>query len=134
MKKLLFLTSFLLVGLMSCQSQNEEKPMNNSDQADPGFQEINVSEFNSKMSDADVVILDVRTPEETAEGKIEGAMELNFYDEDFAAEVAKLDKDKTYLVYCRSGKRSFKACTIMAEQGFPKLYSLDGGYNAWSQQ
>lgn len=84
------------------------------------------------MSVPGVVVLDVRTPEETAQGKIQGAIELDFRSPDFAAEVAKLDPEKTYLVYCRSGNRSGKACHLMAEKGFKNLFNLSGGYLAWN--
>ncbi len=129
MKKFLFLTSFLLFGLASCQSQNGEK-----NAAAAAYQDIGVTDFKSKMAEPGIVLLDVRSPEEIAEGKIEGAMELDFYNDNFEAEVKKLDKDKTYLVYCRSGNRSGQTCKLMSELGFSKLYNLDGGYTAWSQQ
>lgn len=133
MKKIFFLSAFLMAGLFSCQSQSAGNPAG-LEETEPVIQEIDVAEFRTKMAEEGIVILDVRTPEEIAEGKIDGAMELNFYDGDFAAKVAELEKDKTYLVYCRSGKRSLKACTLMEGQGFTRLYSLAGGYNAWSQQ
>lgn len=127
MKKILLLTTFLAFGLLSCQSQSGE-------QSPSGYEDIGVADFKAKMADPDAVLLDVRTSKEIAEGKIEGAIELDFYNENFAEEVAKLDKDKTYLIYCRSGNRSGKTCKLMSEQGFTKLYNLKGGIIAWSQQ
>lgn len=79
-----------------------------------------------------MVILDVRTPEETAEGMIEGAEQLDYNADNFEAEIEKLDKEKTYLVYCRSGNRSGKACALMAEKGFKNLYNMKGGYRLFS--
>ncbi len=86
------------------------------------------------MPDPNVVILDVRTPAETAHGKIEGAIEIDYNSPDFALKVGGLDKSKTYLVYCRSGNRSGKACSMMQQQGFTRLYNLQGGMLAWGQQ
>ena len=82
----------------------------------------------------DVVILDVRTPGETAAGMIEGAVEIDFRGDNFKDQISALDKDKTYLVYCKSGGRSASACEIMQEMGFEKLYNLDGGYTRWSAE
>ncbi|MFN7116037.1 MAG: rhodanese-like domain-containing protein [Saprospiraceae bacterium] len=75
----------------------------------------------------DAVILDVRTPAEYASGKIKGAINLDIFAPTFMDAVNKLDKNKTYLVYCRSGNRSGQACSKMAKQGFEKLYNLSGG-------
>lgn len=77
------------------------------------------------------VILDVRTPAEIAGGKIEGAIELDFFAPDFSNKILELDKDKTYFIYCRSGNRSGQACAFMAQNGFPTPVNLQGGMIAW---
>ena len=97
-------------------------------------QNISVDQFKEMMNDEDIIILDVRTPEETALGTIEGAMTLNVLGKDFESQIQKLDESKTYLVYCRSGRRSVKACNIMADSAFQNLYNLLGGYTAWSNE
>lgn len=79
------------------------------------------------------IILDIRTPEEVAEGHIEGADFINFLDESFEEELAKLDKKKTYYVYCRSAKRTIPATEKMKEMGFKKVYMLEGGLNNWME-
>ena len=95
--------------------------------------DLSVAAFAEKMNDPEVVILDVRTPEETAEGMIVGAREIDFNAPDFTERIAQLDKQKTYLVYCRSGNRSGQAIQAMAEIGFKDLYNLEGGFMAWSE-
>ncbi len=79
----------------------------------------------------DLVILDVRTPEEFAEGHIEGATLIDFYDPDFAEQLAALDPDVPYVLYCRSGNRSSGARAMMAELGFTTVDDIDGGIVAW---
>lgn len=119
----------------SSQSSSEVEQQKAAVQADTSgieYIDIDVEAFREKMKDPDVVILDVRTPEETALGKIEGAIEMNYLDEHFQEQLDKLDKDKTYLVYCRSGNRSAKASAIMVQKGFKKVYNLKGGYIAWT--
>lgn len=80
-----------------------------------------------------VVVLDVRTPEEFKAGHLSGATNINFNAPDFADQLKKLDQKKAYLVYCRSGRRSGRARDLMAEQGFSRLFNLEGGINAWTK-
>lgn len=96
------------------------------------FTNIGIAEMNNLLKEnPDLVILDVRMPKEVARGKIKDALELNVLSPSFSKKVADLDKSKPYLVYCRSGNRSAKACNIMSKHAFVKLYNLQGGYSAW---
>jgi len=81
---------------------------------------------------ADLVVLDVRTPEEFAEGHLEGAVLVDFYDTDFTEQLAALDPDVPYLVYCRSGNRSGQTLSIMDDLGFDSAVDVDGGIVAWA--
>ena len=81
---------------------------------------------------ADLVVLDVRTPEEFAEGHLEGAVLVDFYAADFAEQLAALDTDVPYLVYCRSGNRSGQALGVMEQLGFASAVDVDGGIVAWT--
>lgn len=67
------------------------------------------------------VILDVRTPEEYDETRIENSNNINFNSKTFQLEIEKLDKNKKYLVYCHSGRRSSNAIKIMEKSGFTDL-------------
>jgi len=80
---------------------------------------------------ADLVVLDVRTPEEYAEGHLDGAVLVDFYDPDFADQVSQLDPEVPYLVYCRSGNRSGQTLTLMEQLGFTSVADVDGGIVAW---
>lgn len=83
------------------------------------------------QNNPDFVILDVRTPEEFAEGYIENAINIDFYAETFRDDINRLDRSQTYLVYCRSGKRSASATQIMADLNFTEVYNLLGGIIDW---
>ena len=87
----------------------------------------------SRQNDPDFVILDVRTPSEFAAGHIAGARLLNFNAPDFADKIKELPRDKTYLVYCRSGNRSAKAVKLMQANGFSDLINMDGGMLDWEK-
>jgi rhodanese-related sulfurtransferase len=93
---------------------------------------MDVKDFSEKIAQAEVIILDVRTPEEFAEGYIEGAKNIDFYHADFESQITSLAKDVTYAIYCRSGKRSSQAMEIMQEFGFENLYNLEGGIIEWT--
>jgi rhodanese-related sulfurtransferase len=82
-------------------------------------------------SDSNLIILDVRTPEEYADGKIANAINIDVKDESFKSKVTKLNKSKSYLVYCKAGSRSANAVSIMQELGFTKIYNLTNGYDEW---
>lgn len=83
------------------------------------------------VEEGDVEVIDVRTPEEYAEGHIEGATLIDFYEPDFAERIDELDRDTEYVVYCRSGNRSGQATAMMADQGFTAVTDVDGGIVAW---
>lgn len=94
--------------------------------------DLSVSEFSSKITEAGIITLDVRTPGEFNEGHIEGALLVDFQSGNFENEIESLDKKKTYAVYCRSGNRSGQAVKVMSEAGFTNLYNLDGGVIDWA--
>jgi phage shock protein E len=81
----------------------------------------------------DIVVLDVRTPEEFKEGHIAGAKNVDFQSEDFKKQVAALDKSKTYLLHCAAGGRSARALKVLDEDKFSHVYHLNGGFSAWKE-
>jgi rhodanese-related sulfurtransferase len=94
--------------------------------------DLNVSEFSQKINEPDVIILDVRTPEEFASGHIEGALNIDFNSGDFANEITRLNPSETYAIYCRSGSRSGQAASIMHKAGFHDVSNLNGGVIDWT--
>ena len=121
MKKVFALISSLLL-LVGCSTSTA------------GATNMDVLEFSKKITESGVVILDVRTPGEFAEGYIEGARMIDFQGGSFETEIASLDKDVTYAVYCRSGNRSGQAVKIMQDAGFRNLFNLEGGVIDWANQ
>ena len=84
--------------------------------------------------DPDFIIIDVRTPEEFAAGHIENAINLDFRSEGFEDSINELDKNKTYLVYCRTAYRSRSAVNIMEELDFNEIYHMLGGIVQWEAE
>jgi rhodanese-related sulfurtransferase len=79
-------------------------------------------------------VLDVRTPQEFQSGCLEGAREIDLNSGDFESSLSTLDKNATYLVYCRSGRRSADAVQRMKNLGFGDIVELEGGISAWQAQ
>ena len=88
--------------------------------------------FQAKTQEAGVVILDVRTKAEFDEGHIANAININVESNEFLSEISKLDKSKTYAVYCRSGRRSADALAKMTNEQFISLSHLDGVVIDWT--
>lgn len=80
---------------------------------------------------AGLVVLDIRTPEEFAAGHLAGAINVDYYADDFEDQLADLDLDVPYVMYCNSGNRSANALPVMDSLGFQEVYELEGGIQAW---
>jgi rhodanese-related sulfurtransferase len=81
------------------------------------------------------MILDLRTTEEiTSKGFIKGAVQLDFLAKDAEVKIDKLDKTKTYYIYCASGGRSGDCADYMEKHGFKKVYNLEKGFSEWLQK
>ena len=92
---------------------------------------VSAPEFDKEIKADSVVLLDVRTPQEYAEGHIDGALNINIQSDDFRQRAEKeLSKDPTILIYCRSGRRSMEAAGILSELGY-KVVNLKGGIIEW---
>lgn len=119
MKILFLFISLFSFSFYSCQSQ----PSNGSVDAITFSTQLNVAK--------DPVVLDVRSPQEFADGYINSAVNIDYHSPDFKSRVAKLDKDKTYFVYCAAGGRSKSAVEIMRREGFYNIFELNGGITEW---
>ena len=82
------------------------------------------------------IIIDVRTAEEFATGHIDQARNINYFADDFWEQLEQLDAGQPIFVYCRTGRRSIRACTLMRNGGFNNdlIFNLEGGYNLWLKE
>jgi len=80
-----------------------------------------------------IQLVDVRTPEEFADGRIQGAVNYDYYAADFAQKIAQLDKTKPVMVYCEAGARSASSAEKLKKAGFNKVFDLNGGISAWRE-
>jgi rhodanese-related sulfurtransferase len=95
--------------------------------------DIDQNKWRSQLeSEEDCLIIDVRTSEEFEQLRLPNSINIDFYNpQDFMQELEKLDKNKIYYIYCRTGSRSANTCELMKEIGFAKTYNLLGGITEW---
>ena len=93
---------------------------------------ISPQELKDKLGE-DIQLIDVRTPQEFAEGHLDGAVMIDYFDDEFMNKMSKLDKSKDLYIYCRSGNRSGKASRKLESMGFPKVFDLKGGILNWNR-
>ena len=89
-----------------------------------------ITEYSSEQLKGGI-LLDVRTPEEFEEGHLDQAVNINWFDTDFAKQTQSLDKEKPIYVYCKLGGRSAKAAKVLDSLGFKNVVDLTGGYDAF---
>jgi thioredoxin 1 len=112
--------TFLFLNLfISCNSQTSS------------VKKLSPAEFEKRISDANVQLVDVRTPEEYTEKHLLRSQNINVNDKEFEANMKQLDKSKPLYVYCLSGARSQRAAEWAVKNGFKEAYNLDGGITAW---
>ena len=110
--------------LPSCQAQQDQNITALS--AREAFKLIE-----TRTGDSDFIILDIRTPGEYQSGHLEDATMIDYYSKSFVDEIGRLDKEKSYLVYCRSGNRSARSLDLFKKLQFQKIYHLSSGINGW---
>ncbi|HRN40947.1 MAG: rhodanese-like domain-containing protein [Flavobacteriales bacterium] len=124
MQKIVFIITILFSVLLSACGVGQNNNPNSI------IVDVDASTFKELINQPGT-ILDVRTPDEWADGIIAGAEKINFYNDNFTQQIEKLDKTTPVYLYCRSGGRSANAADILKEKGFTKVYNLDGGITSW---
>ena len=117
MKKISIIAFLSLLGLLACK----------------GYKNLSVEEFQDRLTrDEGVQLLDVRTPQEYAEGHIPGAVNIDWLADGFVEAVqAAIDPGREVLIYCRRGRRSAEAADTLETLGYKRIFNLKDGFNAW---
>jgi len=119
MKKIFFIVLTFLISINFVKAQ---------------FKNVTAVEFKSLIEKQKGIVIDLRTPDEIKKGKIKGATEIDFLAVDFNKEADKLDKSKTYYLYCAGGGRSADAAEILISKGFKQIVNLEKGFADWKKQ
>jgi len=98
----------------------------------PKFPTLTPDAFEQTVAGPDVQLVDVRTPEEYDQGYIPGAMNIDWKNDAFAEDAARmLDKSRTVAVYCKTGRRSHAVAGKLYSMGYKHIVELQGGFEAW---
>jgi len=127
MKKLLSLLSIIAFLITSCKTNT--KSTGNSQLGK--VYDVSTTEFQKAIESTEATLIDVRTPEEYAEGHIEGAININWYKRTFRNYILNIPQDKPILIYCRTGNRTSKTATALQSLGFKEIYNLEKGIKQW---
>lgn len=143
-KRMKYFYVIALMFLFACTGKSENasggdknNPVATSESAtkEPISKVISADEFeNGIQSSTPINLIDVRTPEEIADGFIEGAILMNFNAPDFANQLKTLDASVPTFIYCRSGGRSGQTAKMLQDLGFKEVYDLKGGITEWVNQ
>lgn len=102
------------------------------DHETPGVRRVSVEDVAETLEHDDAVLLDVRTKEEVAQARLaDTVVNIDFYAPGFTTDIAALDRDQTYVLYCRSGQRTSHVATLMTDLGFTDVRELTGGLIGW---
>jgi rhodanese-related sulfurtransferase len=119
--KVFSIIALLTLTLWSCTSS-----------AQSAYKNAPIAELSKIKDEKKAIVIDVRTPAEWQQGVISGAdLFIDCNSPTFKQQLAKLDKSKTYIVYCRSGGRSAGASQVMVDSGFKNVINMQGGISSW---
>jgi rhodanese-related sulfurtransferase len=124
----------LTAPLTACSSADTEAvaaPVDVVLEAPTAPERVDAVMFSALVATAGVTVIDVRTPEEFAQGHIQGAVNYNVEGPDFANQIMALDPAGIYAVYCQSGNRSQPAVSQLSSVGINNIYELESGISGW---
>lgn len=116
-----------MIAMTSCNAQSS----GDSSGQEGVYQVLNVEQYEKQISGDEVLVIDVRTPNEYKSGHIEGAVLVDVTAGSFDQKIQEYDKNQPVYIYCRSGSRSANAMRKMKAMGFTEIYDLRGGAMNW---
>ena len=129
---IIVMTSFLITGC--AQTKKEDVKNEDAGTTISKAEIVLVTPEDLNKAGDEIILLDVRSPEEYAQGHIKHAKNVNYFDADFMDQILKLDKNEEIYLYCKGGKRSNNAANKLKQAGFTKIYDLKGGIVNWTNQ
>ena len=123
---------FIVIALLFSCKNNSQTTQENKSKAK--IEVVSPTDFKAKVDNADVRLVDVRTPEEYVMGHLKSSKNIDFKNDNFITQMESLDKSQPVYIYCRSGKRSGRASLQLKKAGFTEIIDLKGGFLAWSKE
>jgi len=137
MKKVIIFTTLIIAAFTSGVLVTSKPSSKNSNTKVLGEQQayshLTPEQFNTALSTDEYTLIDIRTMDEFNSGHLKNAAQNDYYQtQQFSSYLDSLDKNKKYLIYCRTGHRSGLALGIMQQKGFTNVSDLSGGITAWT--
>lgn len=120
----------LWISLVSCGQKQKESSADQDSTSKISL--ISPAELN--QVNKDILLIDVRTPEEYASGHLENSVNIDYKADNFKDLISELDPNQEVYVYCKVGGRSGRSAKILKDLGFKKVYDLEGGIIAWEKE
>ena len=99
------------------------------------IEHVDAATFKKFIDDKKSFLIDLRTDDELKnKGFIKGALQIDYFKKDAESVISKLDKKKTYLIYCAGGGRSGECAELMQKQGFTHVVDLEKGFDDWKKK
>ena len=98
------------------------------------IEQADAEKFRQLIESSQGTILDVRTAEEVADGRIANSIHYDIFEDSFETNIEKLDKNREVFVYCAGGGRSNEAAELLQKKGFKKIYNLKDGFDDWQEK
>jgi thioredoxin len=133
MKKITAILTTLVL-LAGCGNSGQQEHRSEQQAQNTFIKHVGATEFQKLLDAGNGIILDVRTPQEVAQGYIINASTINIYAEDFEEKINLIPKEKEIYVYCKGGGRSADAAQILQKNGFNKIYNLRNGILEWEEK
>lgn len=118
--------------VLACNNSSVSYTTDSFTPPDTAIKIIDNAQAQKLIHKKNITILDVRTPQEYAQGHLPNAVNIDINGNNFSESIAKLDKNKPYVVYCAAGVRSSNASNQMKDKGFINIYNLKSGFNNWN--
>lgn len=136
--KILFvflLSLFASLAIVSCQDTTTKEAVTTAVKEARAVELLSPSSFmEAYSSETDALLIDCRTPGEVAQGKVDGAVNIDYRSSSFTEEAQKLDKSKPVYIYCQAGGRSAAAANQLISLGFEEVHDMKGGFSAFSKE
>lgn len=99
------------------------------------IEHVDAATFKKLIDEKKSSLIDLRTDDELKnKGFIKGAAQIDYFKKDAEETIAKLDKNKTYLIYCAGGGRSGECAELMQKLGFIHVVNLEKGFDDWKKK
>ena len=134
---LLLSLQFCMFSACSSKEEPNSEPNQDANSTSQEFQFTNMKAVEAAKilkDNPNAVVLDIRTPAEFNEGHIPNAVNINYKADSFESELDKLDRDTTYLMHCRSGRRSANSFETFKKLGFKNIIHMDDGILGWKEE